>query len=150
MRRPLFIAMIFLLLLRGWVGDAMATSMAAGQLQGVSLATEIVAVNAHQSRADGHSDHKMAGLAANAYMTHLAAIPPDCAGHGAGQTSDPMTPEPAVHCESCAACQACHTVALSPLAPNTASISISPALPHSPAAQFASAIATLGQKPPIF
>jgi hypothetical protein len=148
MRRPLFIAMIFLLLLRGWVGDAMATGMAAGHLQQTTLATEFVAAHAHASKADGHFDHDMAGPMA-ASMAHPAAAPPDCAGHTAGQASDPMTPETTGHCESCAACQACHTVALSPLAASSASLAVPPALPHSPAARFASAIAALGQKPPI-
>ncbi len=79
-------------------------------------------------------------------MTH-SATPPDCAGHASGQTSDPMGATG--HCDSCAACQACNTVALSPVTASTASLAVSPALPHSPAAQFASAFATLGQKPPI-
>jgi len=148
MRRPLFIAMIFLLLLRGWVGDAMATGMAAGHLQQISPATEFVAAHAHGSRAEGHFDHGMA-MEPTASMAHLAAMPPDCAGHASGQTSDPMTPGATGHCDSCAACQACNTVALSPVTASTASIAISPALPQSPAARFASVIATLGQKPPI-
>jgi hypothetical protein len=147
MRRPLFIAMIFLLLLRGLVGDAMATGMAAGHLQQLAHATEFVAVHAHESRADGHFDHDMA-MEPAASMTH-SATPPDCAGHAAGQTSDPMAPDATGHCDSCAACQACNTVALSPLTTRTTSLTIPPALPHSPAARFASAVAALGQKPPI-
>ena len=149
MHRPLFIVMIFLLLLRGWAGDAMATSMAAGQLQEPSSATKIVATYAHGARADGQFDHPLMELTSDVQMAHSTVTPADCAGHGAGQTSEPMSPEAAVHCESCAACQACHTVALSPLAPSTVLVTISPALPHSPVAQFASALTALGQKPPI-
>lgn len=148
MRRPLFIAMIFLLLLRGMVGDAMATGMAAGHLQRAALATEFVAVHAHESRADGHVEHAMTSQPAEP-MAHSAAMAPDCAGHASGPASEPMSQETAGHCESCAACQACNTVALSPLVTRTASLSIPPALPHSPAAHFASALAALGQKPPI-
>ncbi|MDI1237391.1 MAG: hypothetical protein PSV26_07905 [Polaromonas sp.] len=148
MRRPLFIAMIFLLLVRGWVGDAMATGMAAGHLQQVSHATEFVAAHAHTSRAGTHSDHEMSGPMADAVMAS-AAIPPDCAGHAWGPSSDAQTPESAGHCESCAACQACHTVALSAVTASTPSLAVSPALPHSLAARFASAVAALGQKPPI-
>jgi hypothetical protein len=144
----LFIAMIFLLLLRGMVGDAMATGMAAGHLQRVSDATEFVAAHTHETRADGHFDHGMTSQPAES-MAHPAATPPDCAGHAAGNASDPMTPETTGHCDSCAACQACNTVALSPLTGSTASLPIPPALPHSPAARFASAVAALGQKPPI-
>jgi len=148
MRRPLFIAMIFLLLLRGWVGDAMATGMAAGHLQQLSPATEFVAAHAHESRADGHLDHDMAMEPVESMM-HAAATPPDCAGHASGQSSEPLSPESTGHCDSCAACQACNTVALSPVTTRTASLAIPPALAHSPAARFASAVATLGQKPPI-
>jgi hypothetical protein len=148
MRRPLFIAMIFLLLLRGWVGDAMATGMAAGHLQQVSPATEFIATHAHQSKADGHFGHNMAVEPA-ASTTHSAAMPPDCSGHAAGQTSDPTTQDATGHCDSCAACQACNTVALSPLTTRTASLAVPPVLAHSPAARFASAATALGQKPPI-
>jgi len=147
MRRPLFIAMIFLLLLRGLVGDAMATGMAAGHLQQLAPATEFVAAHAHESRVDGHFDHDMA-MEPAASMTH-SATPPDCAGHASGQTSDPTTQDATGHCDSCVACQACNTVALSPVTTRTASLAIPPALAHSPAAQFASAVAALGQKPPI-
>jgi len=148
MRRPFFIAMIFLLLLRGWVGDAMATGMAAGHLQRLDFATESIADDAQETRADRHFDHARAAEQADS-LVHTAAVPPDCAGHGAGLTSDPVAPEAAAHCESCSACQACHTVALSPLVAHTDSFYKPPALTHAPAAQFASAVAALGQKPPI-
>jgi hypothetical protein len=148
MRRPLFIAMIFLLLLRGMVGDAMATGMAAGHLQRVGFATESTADFAHDTRANQHFNHARAAEQAD-FLVHTAAIPADCAGHGAGLTSDPIAPEAAAHCESCSACQACHTVALSPLVAQTDSFYKPPALAHAPADQFASAVAALGQKPPI-
>lgn len=145
MRRPLFIAMIFLLLLRGMAGDAMATGMATGHLQRVPVATETVAGHAHGSRAGAHFDHATVEKS----MAHSAVIPPDCAGHAAGGAYGPMPQDAAGHCESCAACQACNTVALSPHAGSTASLSPPPAPPRSPAAHFASATAALGQKPPI-
>lgn len=148
MRRPLFIAMIFLLLLRGLAADAMATSMAAGPLHPAIPATEFVAAHALESRADGHFDHDMADEPA-APMVYSAAMPPDCAGHTSSQASDPLTPDAAGHCDSCAACQACHTVALSPVTASAAFLTTPPALPRSPAARFASAVAALGQKPPI-
>lgn len=148
MRRPLFIAMIFLLLLRGWMGDAMATGMAAGHLQQLAPATEFMAAHGLASGADSHFDHDVASAPAES-MVHSAATPPDCAGHASGQTSDPLAPEATGHCESCAACQACNTVALSPLAASTVTLASSPALAHSPAARFASAVAALGEKPPI-
>lgn len=149
MRRPLFIAMIFLLLLRGWVGDAMATGMAASQFQWNLNATEFVTAHAHPERAEGHFDHQMTGQAGDETTVHTVAVPPDCAGHAVGPASGSPTHGASADCESCAACQTCHTVALSPLAPSTASLTIPPAPPHSLAAQFASAVAALGQKPPI-
>ena len=140
MRRPLFITLVFLLLLRGLWGDAMATGMAAGHLQGKPVATEFVATHAHGESAGGHFDHEMAPGAEP--LVHSAAALPDCAGHAAGPTGDAMN-------DACAACQACHTVALTPVTVHTPSLTIPPALVHSPAARFASALATLGQKPPI-
>ena len=148
MRRPLFIAMIFLLLLRGMVGDAMATGMAAGHLQRVGFATESIADFARETRAKGHFDHARAAEQADS-LVQTAAIHADCAGHGASLTSDPIAPEAAAHCESCAASQACQTVALSPLVAPTDFFYKPPALTQAPAAQFASAVAALGQKPPI-
>ncbi|MDP3171233.1 MAG: hypothetical protein Q8M91_12935 [Polaromonas sp.] len=145
MRRPLFIAMIFLLLLRGMVGDAMATGMATGHLQRVPVATETVAGYAHGSRAGAHFDHAVAEES----MARSAAIPADCAEHSSGPASTPTTPETAGHCESCAACQACNTVALSPVTARTPTLALPPELAHSSAAHFASAVTALGQKPPI-
>ncbi len=69
----------------------------------------------------------------------------DCEGHA---KADEATQTDS-HCDVCPACQACHTVALSHLETHAASLAPPAALPHSPAAQFASAVAALGQKPPI-
>ena len=52
-------------------------------------------------------------------------------------------------CPDCAFCQACHTVALTSAEPNLSSSVHASALPQPAAAQFASAEAALGQKPPI-
>lgn len=142
MRRFTFVLMIALLLLRGWMGEAMATGMALAPLQSPPSATQTVAAHTHQISAQAHFDHATAEPEAfyEAQAVH------DCTGCPASE--DPSHAGPA-HCDACAACQACQAVALSPLAPSTASISISPALPRSSATQFASAVAALGQKPPI-
>jgi hypothetical protein len=134
MRHLVLALMIALLPIRGWVGDVMATEMASPQAAQLHHATEMVAAHAHATGAEAHFDHESS-----------VKSPPDCAGHGEGSGS----PTADAHCESCAACQACHTVALSPVSTRTASLAVSPALPRSPAARFASAIAALGQKPPI-
>lgn len=138
MRHLMLALMIALLPIRGWVGDAMATDMASAKAVQLQIATKMVAAHAYGTGASGHFDH--------ASMAPAAAQPmPDCAGHGTDESS--LTAEE--HCEACPACQACHTVALSPLTRVTSSMVAPPALPRSSASHFASAIAALGQKPPI-
>lgn len=138
MRHLVLALMIALLPIRGWVGDVMATEMASPKATQPANATKMVAAHAHGAGAEGHFDHVSADAPA-------AQPAPDCAGHGAGDSS----PAADAHCESCTACQACHTVALSPLIPALHAATAAPALPRSPAAHFASAPAALGQKPPI-
>uniref|UniRef100_UPI0040361CB4 hypothetical protein n=1 Tax=Polaromonas sp. TaxID=1869339 RepID=UPI0040361CB4 len=130
--------MIALLPIRGWVGDVMATEMASPQAVQLHHATEMVAAQAHGTGAEAHVDHASPDVSATTPA-------PDCAGHGAGDS----LPVANGFCASCAVCQACHTVALSPLMSSTPSARVPPALPRAPAARFASAIAALGQKPPI-
>ena len=137
MRHLLLVLMIALLPLRGWVGDAMATSMAAGQLQ-QQVATKIIATHAHQSGAQDHFDHETAAPEA------VQAVH-DCASDAADETSHAA----GTHCESCAACQACHTVALSQTAADVNTVFNALTRPHAAADQFASAEAALRQKPPI-
>ncbi|MBT9506984.1 MAG: hypothetical protein IV109_10320 [Rhodoferax sp.] len=119
MRRPLFIFMILLLLLRGWVGDAMATTMASAKLQSTQIASEMIATGSH------------------------------CVDHVADQAFESVGQDGTGHGGSCGFCAACHAVGLSPLFVDTACVAIPLALPHAPSAQFASAMAALGQKPPI-
>ncbi|MFC5519596.1 hypothetical protein [Polaromonas jejuensis] len=151
MRFLLFALMIVLLPLRGWVGDAMATEMALAQLQHPSSATKNIAVDTHETRAETHFHHEIAMpdrvhelQAAN--HTHEAQAIDDCAGHAPDDASSHLTDG---HCGACAACQACHTVGLSSSTADLNLVVNSPTLPHSLAAQFASAEAALGQKPPI-
>ncbi|MDW5443498.1 hypothetical protein [Polaromonas sp. SM01] len=138
MRHLLLVLMIVLLPLRGWVGDVMATEMAAPRLVQVQAAMETVADHADTAGASTHFYHASAPLAA-------AQATPDCAGHDAGDSA----PSSDAHCASCALCQACHIVALSPPAAQALPV-LSPFMPpHSPVASFASADTALGQKPPI-
>jgi hypothetical protein len=138
MRHLLLVLMIALLPLRGWMGDAMATSMAAGQLQQQQVATKNIATHVHETAAEGHFDHETTASEA------LQAAH-DCAGDAADETSHVA----GAHCETCAACQACHTVALSHTAPGLNPVVNALTLPHAAADQFASAEAALRQKPPI-
>lgn len=139
MRHLLLALLIALLPLRGWVGDAMATQMAAGQIQHSQIqqhgATKTIADHQDGIWAAAHFDHEEVAEAAE----------PDCAGHSTGESTHAADG----HCESCAACQACNTVALSLTGPDLSPAFNALTLPHSAADQFASADAALRQKPPI-
>ena len=142
MRILLFILMLTLLPLRGWTGDAMATSMAVAELQAaVSPVSAIhsIAKTADRSGAD-------TGLDAENLSFHAVSTVSDCAGHTA---SEGMALDDDGHCTPCAACGACHAASMS-----TATLRGLPALHGSvPAAwskdAFFSADTALRQKPPI-
>jgi len=147
MRFLLLALMIALLPLRGWMGDAMATEMAASQGQARQIAARTMASHAHSA---GETDHLHHGMTAPE-ATQSAAQPdtpsastsnPDCLDHDTDTASHGQ-------CGSCPACQACHTVALSSAALTLRPVFHPFTLPASAAAQFASAEAALGQKPPI-
>lgn len=146
MRHLLLALLIALLPLRGWAGDAMATQMAAGQIQHSQSqqhgqqhdATKTIAEHQDTALAAAHFDHEEVAEA-------LPAAEPDCAGHSTGEGTHSADG----HCESCAACQACNTVALSLTGPDLSPVFKSLAPPHPAADHFASADAALHQKPPI-
>jgi hypothetical protein len=151
MRHLLLALLIALLPLRGWVGDAMATQMAAGHIQHSQTqqysqqhgqqhdAAKTIADDQDNMLAAAHFDHEEATQA-------LQAAEPDCAGHNTGESIHAADG----HCESCAACQACNAVALSLTGPDLSPVFISLALSLPAADPFASADAALRQKPPIF
>lgn len=139
--RHLFIALLIALLpLRGWVGDAMATEMVLAQVlmqqQGATKAS------AGLAPAVGESAH----IDLNTLEAKAALTAADCSSHASGGDSQAAD----AHCESCSACQVCHTVALSsaPAVAACATFNVG-ALPRTEVAQFTSAQAALGQKPPI-
>ncbi len=149
MRHLLLSLLITLLPLRGWVGDAMATQMATGQMQHSQTeqhgrqhgeqhgAIKLIADHQDSTLAAAHFDHQK--------MAQTQAAEPDCAGHSTGEGTHAADG----HCESCAACQVCNTVGLSLMGPGTGLKATSLALPRSAADRFASADAALRQKPPI-
>ncbi len=148
MRIFLFALMIALLPLRGFAGDVMATEMAivmVGQMQAHRAdAIENIAAHADHAGASGHFDaHHEAAAAQEAAMTGNA-----CAGHVAAEQCHSSDSHGDTH-GSCQACQACHTIALSMAFNPVQPVFASSTLPHLAAAQFASAEAALGQKPPI-
>ena len=142
MRVLLFILMLTLLPLRGWMGDAMATGMALAELQAVAGAEK-----AHQSVTDVSSHAKRAnGLHTENKSVKAASALSDCTGHAGTDDSAAVDPD---HCTPCSACGACHTASMS-----TATLRGLPAVHGSvPAARsqdaFLSADAAPSQKPPI-
>lgn len=132
--------MIALLPLRGWAGDAMATSMATADLRQPHVAIKTVASHAHESGASSHFHHQTTAQAGHGVH--------DCGG--APQASqDESSASTDGQCESCPNCQACHTVALSSTPATLKPVVVPLAPQHSLTAQFASADTALRQKPPI-
>jgi hypothetical protein len=148
-RQLIFALMIALLPLRGWVGDAMATQMAVQTVHQASktVATETIAAGADNSLASGTFGHHSGANQAD-------TMPKDCLEHSSTVATDVQGTDLASNdsggaCPDCAFCQACHTVALTGAEPNLSPSAPPSALPQPAAAQFASAEAALGQKPPI-
>ena len=153
MRVLLIIFMIALLPLRGWTGEVMATEMASSQIsqqhEQLGDAIELVAGHAHKKGVSATFEGEKTAFAMpkgllEAKNTDTSAMH-DCEGHANADEAAPADG----HCASCAACQACHTVALSTAEPSLNLTFSSRTQPHPAAAQFASAISALGQKPPI-
>lgn len=137
MRHLVLIFMIVFLPIRGWMGDAMATSMAT---------TQAYQQTAAKAATDGL--HKVADVTQHREADrteHAAVAESDCSGTAAAEQAHAADG----HCDSCSACQACHTVALTQVEVH-APAAFSPATPTRAAtAQFASAPSALSQKPPI-
>ena len=120
MRRFLFILMIALLPLRGWMGEAMATEMAA---------MNIVAAQATNMRST-------ADLSENINMS-------DCDMHKTAKAeSSEMN-------STCTHCQACHATGLASAVQITPIDQVQYAQPLAQNSQFASANIAHSQKPPI-
>jgi hypothetical protein len=120
MRRFIFIFMIALLPLRGWMGEAMATEMAAINL----IATQ--AMNT-PTNIDLPTEKSMS----------------DCDMHK-NKTTDSKTAKPA-----CTHCQACHATGLVSTVQITSFDQVHYAQPLAPASRYASASIAHSQKPPI-
>lgn len=153
MRCLLLALMVFLLPLRGWAGEVMAIGMAADA--GVLIShqqntTKIAAHGAHSAGAKGLFDHSESARATShdgaAHERHHAAQGVLTAhgqdGHNAEDTDCGTGP-------SCQSCMACHALGLPSSMKAVVAIFTAAAPPLSEAAQFTSAQAVLGQKPPI-
>ena len=138
MRLLLVAIMIILLPVRGWVGDAMATRMAA----------PAALVQATGDSATGTHAHAETNVAHDHLAQQAAALPAtsDCATHAGAGTGSPSDGSA---CESCVVCQVCHTVALElPTADFSRQVP-APWVPRSVTPGFASVDRALGLKPPI-
>ena len=123
MRRFIFILMIALLPLRGWIGEAMATEMAAMNTIATQAVNRLVIAN----------------LAIENSMT-------DCDMHNGKK------PDMASHTNtklSCNHCQACHATGLLGTVQTISSDIVHYAQPLAKTSQFASANIAQSQKPPI-
>ena len=162
MRVLLFALMIALLPLRGWVSDAMATSMAVMELGAPSH----LLGNATKSRAK-HADETGTSSSFDAEKTVATALPHlrtssadtgtaqdpgklneaafDCAGH-AGNTDDAATSDA---CGACSACLTCHVSAIQGSMATLQAFSLPRAVPLLERRHFASADTAPNQKPPI-
>lgn len=134
MRRWFFVFLMFLLPLRGWVGDAMAMQMA---------------LPGHHAPTSGSM--QLADVDAEPAHLHLStmavAAADDCGGHaGSLDTDDAMV---TTHCEVCAMCQTCHTVAVLLFPELMATLQVNPTSPPATMQVFASADRALLLKPPI-
>lgn len=137
-RSSLLIALVALLLVRGWVGDAMAMGMAPGMHAVQQVAPELQAQE--ESAHDAH--------------TSSSAVPPcheqqaSPAPQATGSTDDLHADHGGDACGSCTACQLCHSsvVALPQgQAPAAGSPQVAPA---SIVLSFASAEVLQGAEPP--
>ena len=170
MRFVLFALMIVLLPLRGWMSDAMATSMAVAKLTAPSHAlhaiksraeqvtntaangvfngkTEVLTGHEHarQPSADASAgDSVSVSVSGNHRVENATVTTPDCVGHTGG--SEAATSDA---CGVCAACVACHLSALQTCAAMVQLFSLPSPTPLLARQGFASADTALNQKPPI-
>ena len=160
MRVLLFALMIALLPLRGWVSDAMATSMAVAQMSVsshfIDSAIKSRATQAVKTKTSGsfygENTVSIGHLHAVVFSTETAHahddfkdVALDCAGH-AGNPDDAATSD---LCGACSACLTCHVSAIQGSMATLQAF----ALPHAALPlerrHFASADTALSQKPPI-
>jgi hypothetical protein len=139
MRRYLLIFMLFLLPIRGLVGDAMAYSMLPGALTAAhtaqSVATNVVAAPAVFQWTTAASDHENRAESASVHPCHMAVA----------QTDSNDTVQ-----NQCTACQACHLSAATPLQLPRGLLQIASALPEQRQALWHSAEPRWIAKTPVF
>jgi hypothetical protein len=166
MRRIFLILMIALLPLRGWMGDVMAVEMSTAMASQNAVAITNIANYLYTPWENAQFDHLKAKSAA-----------PDCPGHAAMASGIPTAAPGAAalaqldgavidhaihhamddasgdatnaHCNTCGVCQICHSVALTQSGVSNLPDFASHTLPAMGSDRFTSAVAALGQKPPL-
>lgn len=133
MRRLIFIFMIALLPLRGWMGEAMATTMAANEIFISKVAINNIAIEAMNTPATGEFNSKNEM--------------PECDMHKL-QSHEVSSGEFSAN-PSCSHCQACHATGLVNTVKINSVTSVHLAQPLAFSSQFDSANIAFGQKPPI-
>ncbi|MGA0569537.1 hypothetical protein ACO2Q9_02330 [Variovorax sp. VNK109] len=134
LRIAFVLVLMSLLLVRGWVGDAMAI----GKVPAVHGATPAIALAAdapmpcHDAPAPASAHDMHAMVATDAAMNH------DMPQHGSGDD-----------CGTCTSCQVCHSSAVALLSGTPPAATMPQALAQRMTAHFASAEPQQGFKPPI-
>ena len=132
LRTPLMLALVAMLLLRVWVGDAMAMAVPEA-----TASVEHTAMS-HEASAPAMPCHE-AAPAATDRSQH--------ADHGAPAES--ANGHDGTHCGTCTLCQVCHSVAMTEAATARRAFALPQAAPQQAAQRFASAEPQPGLKPPI-
>lgn len=131
MRRWVFLLLIVLLPLRGWIGDAMAMQMA------------LPGQHAPASSAMPHGEDTGATHA----RAFASAGADNCDEHAGTQSAGQAVDD--AHCDACTLCQTCHTVAVLQSPDLLTALQLSPLSPAATMHGFASADRALFLKPPI-
>ncbi len=141
MRHFIFVLLIALLPLRGWMGDAMAVSMLAQSINAASSTGEIATI------IEANNDHMTLTFASNASKNATqAGTGHPC--HGMDAATDSVALEtPAVN--ACTACQVCHLTASLPQPPPLLVQVRAHTLASQPPALWASADLSALTKPPV-
>ena len=126
LRTPLMLALVAMLLLRVWVGDAMAMAVPEA-----TAPVEHTAMS-HEASAPAMPCHEAAPAATDR-----------------SQHADPANAHDGTHCGTCTLCQVCHSVAMTEAATARRAFALPQAAPQQAAQRFASAEPQPGLKPPI-
>ena len=139
MRRLIFILMIALLPLRGWMGEAMATEMATMH----SIAAQAINTPA------GPAFRTKTGVSSSFSSMSASAMPADCEMHAKAKSDSSNAPDASASTQTCTDCQSCHAMGLVCTVQIISAIAAHSPTPLAHISLFASAKLALSQKPPI-